>query len=276
MNRKKVTYLKYTNLYVEARRRYDELKEILQEKETTLGKMPPGKIHILSVNNRPQFYLRKNPAEKSGEYISKTNDAKLNLYIQKTYDEKVVKYIRKELSILENLLRKFDDIPMQIQQSYSKLHQEVKKHIIPLDMSDEDYRDQWRNLPFERKAIPDYVPYYETAKKERVRSKSEMNIANALAKNGIPYKYECPMLLDNGTIIHPDFTLLHVKERREIYWEHRGMMDDKEYAKNSVQRIKALMKNGIFVGKNLIITEETSTNPLGTNEIECIIEHYLL
>ena len=54
------------------------------------------------------------------------------------------------------------------------------------------------------------------------------------------------------------------------------MMDDKEYAKNSVQRIKTLMKEGLFIGDDLIITEETSTNPLGTNEIDAIIKKFLL
>ena len=272
--RSTITYLRNTNLYVEARRRYNELKDILQAKEANLGKVPPGKIHILNAKSQPQFYLRKDSSEKSGEYISKANDAKLNLYIQKSYDEKIVKYIRKELSILEIFLKKSDNYPMQIQQLYSNLHHDIKKHILPLDMSDDDYRERWQKLPFEGKPIPDYIPYYETSKKERVRSKSELNIANALEKNGIPYKYECPILLDNGTIIHPDFTLLHVKERKEIYWEHRGMMDDKEYARNSVARMKTLMKNGIWIGKNLIITEETSTNPLGTNEIESVIENY--
>ena len=52
------------------------------------------------------------------------------------------------------------------------------------------------------------------------------------------------------------------------------MMDDKEYAKNSVQRLKTMMGDGIFVGEKLIITEETSTSPLGTNEINAIIKKF--
>ena len=54
------------------------------------------------------------------------------------------------------------------------------------------------------------------------------------------------------------------------------MMDDKQYSTGSVMRIKTLNKNGIFLGDNLIITEETTTNPLGTNEIEQMIEKYFL
>ena len=63
-------------------------------------------------------------------------------------------------------------------------------------------------------------------------------------------------------------------KRREIYWEHRGMMDDRMYMKHAVQRLKEYAKSGIFVGDNLLITEETSTLPLGTNEIESVIKHF--
>ena len=54
------------------------------------------------------------------------------------------------------------------------------------------------------------------------------------------------------------------------------MMDDREYVKNSVWRLKEMMKEGITIGEKLIITEETSTNPLGTNEIDVIIRKYFL
>ena len=118
------------------------------------------------------------------------------------------------------------------------------------------------------------MPVYLTDRGERVRSKSELNIANMLNKMNVPYKYECPIRLSNGKIIHPDFTVLDVKKRREIYWEHRGMMDDRMYLKHAIERVKEYGKSGIYVGDNLLLTEETSTLPLGTNEIERLIRHF--
>ena len=82
-------------------------------------------------------------------------------------------------------------------------------------------------------------------------------------------------MLANGKVIYPDFTVLKVSERKVIYWEHRGMMDDREYARNAVNRIKSYNKNGVFLGENLILTEETSTDPLGTDEIETVISRLL-
>ena len=274
--RKQENTMKQSILYDEACRRMQELEKIKQVKEAAVLNAPPGKIHIANSGNRAKFYLRKEKTDTTGEYISKSDASKLKPYLQKYYDEKILKIINQEISILETLLKKSHDFGKQIQQTYSNLPNDAKKFINPLDMSDEDFKNYWLSIPYERKPILDYVPFYETKHKERVRSKSEINIANALAEHGIPYKYECPLILKNGTKIHPDFKVLNVRERREVYWEHRGMMDDKHYAKSSVLRLKTLMQNGILLGRDLIITEETSANPLGTDEIDAIIKKFFL
>ncbi len=264
----------YTNLYSEARRRYNELLSIKNLKETALEKAPPGKIHVSKTPYGVQYFLRNDSSEKSGKYIRRSETSKIRKYLQKAYDEKILKLVTSETESLKKLLSKTENIVDKVQETYSKYPQEVKELVMPIDVSDEDYAKKWIDTPYEGKAIPDYLPYFETKRKERVRSKSELNIANALADRDIPYKYECPLQLSNGMTIYPDFTVLDVKRRRVTYWEHRGMMDDKEYARNSVQRLKTMMGDEIFIGEKLIITEETSTNPLGTNEINAIIKKF--
>ena len=66
-------------------------------------------------------------------------------------------------------------------------------------------------------------------------SKSEIILADLLNRNGIPYRYEYPVHLKGWGKVYPDFTLLDVRKRREIYWEHFGMMDDSEYAEKAIQ-----------------------------------------
>jgi len=91
---------------------------------------------------------------------------------------------------------------------------------------------------FKFNPLPDEVVYstgkwYEDGKKIStlssyyVRSKSEMNIANILALNNVPFKYEIPLFAKDGTMYLPDFTInWHGKE---YYWEHVGRLDLKEY-----------------------------------------------
>ncbi len=265
-----------TNIYSEADRRCEELKKIAKETERSLTKAPDGKIRIVKEKDHAKFYLRTDPSERSGTYISKSDAEKIGVYTQKSYNQKLVKLLKKEINALEDYLMKTGGQQIAIRQLYSDNPGEVKKFIRPVDMSDEDYIAMWAAEKYDGKEIPEEMPVYETVQKERVRSKSELTIANALAGHGVPYKYECPLVLKNGTRIHPDFTVLNVKERRQLYWEHRGMMDNEDYARHTVDRIKQYMKSGIVIGRDLIITEETSSSPLGTDEIESIIRTFFL
>ena len=296
--------IKVTDIYEEAARRYEELGNIKKEREQALAGAPEGKIHIIKAGKRIQFYLREDKADKSGRYISKTETEKIRKYVQKAYDEKVVKELEIELHNLEIFVNNSSKILSNsgknisssgkdssssgkdssnsskiinsIRNIYSDYPVEIKNMINPIDISDEDYIKEWQEVEYIGKAVAEYVPLYETNRKERVRSKSELAIANMLDRYGLPYKYECPVILNNGKTVYPDFTVLNVKERKEMYWEHRGMMDDRDYARQAVFKAKQFRKSGMILGDNLIITEETSTDPLGTDEIESVIKKFLL
>lgn len=265
-----------TDLYHEAQRRLDELLEIRNSLEVAIDKAPPGRIHVLKSARRTQYYLRECKSDKTGRYLPKSNPNSIKIYLQKAYNQKAIKLISTEISNLEYLLNNSNEIELEIQNLYSQEIQDIKERITPIAMSDEDYAALWLSELYVGKEFNDDTTFFETNNKERVRSKSELTIANALAKHHIPYKYERPLSLKCGTTIYPDFTVLNVKTRREIYWEHRGMMDDEYYAVRAVRRFKVMQNDDIILGKNLIITEETASNPLGTNEIEKIIQSYFL
>lgn len=267
--------LQPTNLYEEAERRYHEISEHIREIEKKLQKAPSGMIHIAATSARTQYYLRETKADRGGRYIRKSDTKTIGTFLRKAYDEKLLKLLKTEAKNLGILLKKTDHITERIRQLYSNLPTEAKPHIDPIEMSDEDFAAEWLNDTYESREIPEYVPVYETNRGERVRSKSELSIANILADRGIPYKYERPLLLTNGMVIYPDFTVLDVKARKEFYWEHRGMMDERDYARQAVLKMKSMLNSGIVPGKDLIITEETSANPLGTNEIHEVINCYL-
>ena len=96
-----------------------------------------------------------------------------------------------------------------------------------------------------------------------------------LANTGIPYKYEKPLILQGGRMIHPDFTLLSIPQRREYYLEHFGMMDDSQYASNAVQRILDYEKSCIFPGQKLLLSYETSRKSLDVRLLQKVIQSIL-
>lgn len=272
--------LQHTNLYEEVKRRLEELYGVKEEKEKRLQqnfKDFTGRIHVANSAGRVQFYLRSSSRGVHEKYLSLQKDrAKIQGYLQKQYDEKVLKQVNKEICSLERLLGSEIDYSGKLKDIYSNNPIAVKQFIKPVDYSDDDFVIQWLACPYEHKKISEDCPYYLSEQGERVRSKSELNIANALYKYGIPYKYECPLVFRNGNRIYPDFTVLVKKKRKEMYWEHRGMMDDRDYIKHSVTRIKEYIVNDFVQGRDFVITEETSLNSLGTNEIDKIIRNHFI
>ena len=110
----------------------------------------------------------------------------------------------------------------------------------------------------------------------RVRSKSELIIANMLEQNGIPYRYEYPLMLKDMGTVRPDFTCLNIRTRKEYIWEHFGMMDNIAYANKNIVKIESYEQSGYYLGKNMIMTFETSQHAISSNIIKAMIEEYLV
>ena len=223
---------------------------------------------------RPMYYLREKSTDHTGKYISVRDEHTLGIFLQKSYDEKVLKLIRQEIAVLEVMVIRGAGLPASIQNLICTFPQKERRLINAVDLPDDELIECWLRIPYKKKEVPGSLSKYISDNSDIVRSKTELNIANALYKRKIPYKYECPLILRNRNIIYPDFTILDVKNRKIVYWEHRGMMDDRDYAKNSVARLREYADNQIFPGDNLIITEETYTLQLGTNDIAKVIRHY--
>lgn len=116
---------------------------------------------------------------------------------------------------------------------------------------------------------------YKNISGNTLRSKSEMMIDLCLYMHKIPYQYECPLQLGTATL-YPDFTLRHPETGKYFYWEHFGLMDNPKYIDTTFSKLRLYTCQGIIPGIQLITTYETKENPLNTEVIEKIIEHYFL
>lgn len=82
---------------------------------------------------------------------------------------------------------------------------------------------------------------YSTERGDRVRSKSEVIIANLLYKHGIDYKYEEKLYYSTSKWIEPDFTII-LKDKSKIYWEHLGMIGVESYDKHWKEKLDIYRK----------------------------------
>lgn len=140
-----------------------------------------------------------------------------------------------------------------------------------VSISDEEYVKQWQSVIYEGKEFFDSEQIILTERGERVRSKSEKIIADKLFLLGIPYRYEAPIVLEGDIKIYPDFTILRMPMREEIYLEHFGMMDDFEYVHNMIYKLNTYEKNGIYLGVKLFFIHETGKNPLNTRALDGLL-----
>ena len=192
---------------------------------------------------------------------------------QKEYERKVLRSIEQEVKAIEKYL---SSIPQNTaEEIYNSLHIERQKLIRPVRETDEQFVRRWEAFAFRGKEIEESVPVLLTEKGEQVRSKSEMIIADLLYSEGIPYRYECPLYLEGYGKVYPDFTVLNIRKRKEMYWEHLGMMDDANYIEKALRKIGNYEKNGIVLGDSLILTWETKSIPISRGIIRTQIERHL-
>ena len=261
-----------TKHYLLERERY--LLQIKKEKEKALRNVPDGTLRVCSTGDRMQFYHRINAKDATGIYIRDKDVALARRLAQKDYDKKVLNAVKKELEAIRRYAEKKPDL--EAEQIYDSLHRARRQLVEPIRKTDEQFIREWENVIYRGKKFRNDLPELYTAKGERVRSKSEIIIADSLAREGIPYRYEFPVRLKQIGNVYPDFTVLNVKRRKEIYWEHLGMMDDSEYVEKAMQKIASYEKNGIYTGDSLILTYETQMHPINQKQINGIIHHYLL
>ena len=251
-------------------KRIFELKQIIQKEEKRLKKIPEGSVQVTGTEKKVMFYINQ---EGKRRYAREEEQKLVQQLCQKDYDERVLDTAQKELKILDKLYKIYRN--KVCEEVFETLNVYRQKLVEPLRIPDKEFIEKWESESYEKLGFAVDYPEYYTDKGERVRSKSEVLIANALKSLGIPYKYEYPLYLNNGFTYHPDFKIVKMKNREIVYWEHFGKMDDPEYVDKVVRKLNAYAQNGIFPGKNLIVTFENNKRPLNLKMINLMIDQYL-
>ena len=252
------------------------LEEVLEYCSSVSDSYPEGHLRIAEKKNGCQYYLRTEKSDEKGRYLKKDELKMVRQLAQKDYCKAVAKIASTEYKTLKKMEKIY--VCSDLEEIYSKLNRNRQPLITPIMLPDDEYVRQWESVEYIGKDIKDMSTDFITEKGEKVRSKSELIIANTLYKMGIPYRYEYPIQLKgyyNG-IAYPDFTVLNVRKRKEIVWEHLGKMGDEGYVEDALYRLDKYEQNGYRLGDDLIITMETVAVPLGVSSIKRTIENYLL
>ncbi len=238
--------------------------------EGKLKSLPDGELLCTRNGKYTKWYM------KNGSYPIYIPKTKQNLAKQLAY-KKFIEMRLQELQIIYKKLSEAQQMLLEKPQAeellltsspYSKL---LQSYISPQNEIIEKWlQESYQTNPYHTENL-----IHQTFAGHKVRSKSEVMIANLLFENQIPYRYESAVVLDLKTY-YPDFTICHPKTGGIFYWEHFGKMDDIQYRSNVYRKLEQYARHDIIPTMNLITTYETEKFPSDSVKFKRIIEEYFL
>jgi len=260
-------------LHYQMTKRKEYLEHLIQEVEKELKKSPEGNLRVSNEKGIPRYYHVSNPKDTRGKYIAKENSQLAYQLAQKDYMKKLYKKACDERKDINKFLERHGE--SELEKVYTDMNIYRKALVKPLAITDEMFAQAWEKENYPTNPYYPEQRVYPTKKDELVRSKSEVMLADMYYEMGIPYRYEAELVLKNGKKKYPDFTLLKTSTRETLYHEHLGLMDDEEYREANLAKLKEYRKNGIYPGKNLILTYEAEGHYLNIKDVRKMVERVM-
>lgn len=260
------------SIYNRMLKEFQRLEEHIKKNENEINKLPAGKLVICADGRGGCKYFCSDGHTKT--YIKKEDFACAEQLAYKNYLVQELEELKKEKRAVELYLKHHSkDIHKsnQLISESSKYQKLLSKFFIPIKQE----LQNWMNEPYDKNPNYPNQLIHKTLTGEYVRSKSEAFIYLSLHTKRIPFRYECALQLGTVTF-HPDFTIRHPETGEIFYWENFGMMDNRDYAKHTYDKLDLYQLHGIIPGINLIATFETKEHPLGMDVIQKLIEHYFV
>lgn len=259
--------------------REKELLNLIRMKQKQLKSAVEGTLYANQHENMIQFY--RGVSNKAKKYLRK-DDPLISQLAQKEYDQSVLDSAKQEVELIRRLTA-FYDKKGDPESQYDRMLAAKRSRVKPFREPDDEYVRKWLAEPFPKFEITDAsqgeYPNYYNDDGVKMRSKSELIIADVLRKKGIPYRHEYPLnLLDPETqrmkTVFPDFMILRVRDRKVLFWEHLGLLEKPDYFRKNILKIRTYEMNGYLPGYSLIVSFETSFAPLNIKLVEQMIEAY--
>lgn len=244
-------------------REYLKFIQNMEAIQREIDALPKGSIVIHRIHGREYHYLdyyeeRKKRSRRLNKEEIETVQRKID---KRRALKRQLDLYKKEQSKFLKVLKVAQLNPELIQQIYESARQERRE-------AQKRYQAELIKAQGKRYSEQYRIP---TIRGDLVASKSEMMIANALARRDIKYWYEKELCIGDCTL-SPDFTILY--DEKTYYWEHCGLMDKAEYVASWDFKKTIYNRVGIFEGDTLITTYETKNNPLTEQRVERMITIY--
>jgi len=258
---------------------YNAHIQLLKKLERELESLTEGRIHIKDVRGKIRYY-QYIPSAKPGIaakqlYLGNKDKRIKEELCRRKYIELSIPVIKRIIELERCFIEKYKTYdPIEMINNLPEKYRDISHSPIQ-KMVERNHPLIWAQAEYNKSDLHPERLTYRTQNDLRVRSKSELIIANQLEVNEIPFRYEEAIDL-NGRTFYPDFTILNPRDNRIIYWEHFGMVDDADYQNSMIKKLDTYKANDILLWNNLIVTFESESNPLDIHKIRDLVKYFLL
>ena len=219
-----------------------------------------------------QYYIRRRGDTKR-KYLGTERSETVKKIKAARYYKKLLQVIDNDIRILELIDREyvipdFDGINELLPKVYRT---DATPHVLHAS----DAAANWKKRMEAEKAK--YEPFrpedlvYEAKDGTRMRSLSEVLIANYLLSLGITFVYEMP-LIANGKRIWPDFTILSPADfKTVIIIEHQGAMESESYQAKFIKMILFYLRTKLVPNKDVFFTFNHLDGNLDLRQVDYIL-----
>ena len=259
------------------RRELEREQNIYRSLSKELKKIPQGKLTVHEAHKSLYFsaYTKNGKAElgRIGAKGSACNARKLVSELTARYCiEKMKRNIEANLRLLSHFIKHFRPYdPNDLIPGFPKAYREVTDGIFTHTGFPEYAR--WTGM-YGADDFRNNGRIHKTASGALVRTRVEVAIADNYTMRGLPFIYEKRLILPDGIILHPDFTIPVPGTTRVIYHEHLGMLNKDDYRASASWKLSAYMSAGIYPGRDLMLTAEEPDGGLDMEKLNQMIDCY--
>ena len=257
-----------------------ELTKMLKDIDTNIEsvskqirEVPKGKLGVEKRRGIPTYVLAVTENGVRNRRSLAKNPELVSAMLKNELLQKELSVLQKNRAAVAAALKRY-----KIYNKAFELHKLQNKWPVPdqllSSLLGNSLEDEWSSAPFEQL---DYMPENKkhiTSRGLRVRSKSEMLIAEKLYDYGIPFRYEAVIETADFRLA-PDFTVMRA-DGKLFYIEHMGLTAVRSYLDRQLIKIRQYASIGIVPWYNLIITYDDESGSVDLRSVEFAINNRLL
>lgn len=253
----------------------NDLSDQKKRLENELPDLPEGELHVSTVNGNSFYYQyvskSGNMKKASKQGISRDRDLIMNL-VRKKYVEKALKNLDSDIDAADAFLKHYKEFDENsVMSDYIEKNPQLAEGIYYGKLTDAEWAENYARSETYKENLKNV-----SAQGEDMRSMGEIFIASRLEFYNIPFRYEQPLTIPDISNYVPDFTIRRPHDKKIIYWEHLGMVNDREYLDHNSQKLRRYGEYGIVPWDNLIITYNNKDGSINGKLIDAMIQGWLL